>query len=150
MKKLISILIGAVLIFAVIGCGNKKAMTVEEFESKMGKSGYEVIDITSQYPSKAIKNVIIARKDNYQIEFFVVENVDVAVSSYNLNKETFEKSKGNKTVETKKTMGNTSRYTLKANSKYKVISRIENTFIFINAPQEKSEEIDKILKELNY
>ena len=47
-------------------------------------------------------------------------------------------------------MGNTSRYTLKANSKYKVISRIENTFIFINAPQEKSEEIDKILKELNY
>ena len=126
MKKLISILIGAVLIFTVIGCG------------------------TSQYPSKAINNVIIARKDNYQIEFFVVENVDVAVSSYNLNKETFEKSKGNKTVETKKTMGNTSRYTLKANSKYKVISRIENTFIFINAPQEKSEEIDKILKELSY
>lgn len=150
MKKLISILIGAVLIFAVIGCGNKKAMTVEEFESKMVKNGYEVIDITSQYPSKAIKNVMIAKKDNYQIEFFVVENVDVAVSSYNLNKETFEKSKSNKNVETKKTMGNTSKYTLKANSKYKVISRIENTFIFINAPQEKSEEIDKTLKELNY
>lgn len=62
MKKLISILIGAVLIFAVIGCGNKKAMTVGEFESKMVKNGYEVIDITSQYPSKAIKNVMIDTK----------------------------------------------------------------------------------------
>lgn len=90
MKKIISVLIGAILIFALIGCGSKKAMTVEDFESKMGKNGYEVINITSQYPSKAIKDVIIARKDGYQIEFFVVENVDVAVSSYNLNKETFE------------------------------------------------------------
>lgn len=150
MKKIISVLIGAILIFALIGCGSKKAMTVEDFESKMGKNGYEVINITSQYPSKAIKDVIIARKDGYQIEFFVVENVDVAVSSYNLNKETFEKSKGNKSVQTQKTMSNTSRFTLKANAKYKVISRIENTFIFINAPQEKSEEIDTVLKELNY
>ena len=150
MKKIISVLIGAILIFALIGCGSKKAMTVEDFESKMGKNGYEVINITSQYPSKAIKDVLIARKDGYQIEFFVVENVDVAVSSYNLNKETFEKSKGNKSVQTQKTMGNTSRFTLKANAKYKVISRIENTFIFINAPQEKSEEIDTVLKELNF
>ena len=150
MKKLISILIGAVLIFAVIGCGNKKAMTVEEFESKMEKNGYEVVDISSKYPSKKIKNVIIAKKDNYQIEFYVVENVDVAVSSYNLNKEIFEKSKGNKNIETKTSIGNTSKYTLKANSMYKVISRVENTFIFINAPSDKSEEINTVLKELNY
>ncbi|WP_462424861.1 hypothetical protein ABF215_11785 [Fusobacterium sp. THCT13E1] len=150
MKKIISILIGAVLIFTIIGCGNKKAMTARDFENKMGKNGYEVINITSQYPSKAIKDVLIAGKDGYQIEFFIVENVDVAVSSYNLNKETFEKSKGNKSVQTQKTVGNTSRFTLKTNSKYKVISRVENTFIFINAPQEKSEEIDTVLKELNY
>lgn len=150
MKKIISILIGAVLIFTIIGCGNKKAMTAGDFENKMGKNGYEVINITSQYPSKAIKDVLIAGKDGYQIEFFIVENVDVAVSSYNLNKETFEKSKGNKSVQTQKTVGNTSRFTLKTNSKYKVISRVENTFIFIIAPQEKSEEIDTVLKELNY
>lgn len=37
MKKIISVLIGAILIFALIGCGSKKAMTVEDFESKMGK-----------------------------------------------------------------------------------------------------------------
>ena len=45
MKKIISVLIGAILIFALIGCGSKKAMTVEDFESKMGKNGYEVIHL---------------------------------------------------------------------------------------------------------
>lgn len=150
MKKIYTIIIGIMMIFLILGCGKKDPVTAEKFKNIMNSNGYTVVDITSKYSPSQINNVMIAQKDGYQIEFFDVKNIDIAVSSFNTNKDKFEKSKGNAAIQTSKSVGNSSRYTLKANSKYKVVSRIENTFIYINAPSEKVDEIDTILKKLNY
>ena len=107
-------------------------------------------DISEKYVGKGAKAVLIAKKDEYQIEFFVTENKDYAVGSYNLNKEKFEKTKGNNMIETQKSIGNVSKYTLKSNSTYKVVSRIGDTFIYVNAPGAKTEEINEVLKKLGY
>ena len=89
-------------------------------------------------------------KDGYQIEFYVTENKDYAVGSYNLNKEKIEKTKGNSMVETQKSIGNVSKYTLKSNSSYKVVSRVGETFIYLNVPGPKTEEVKEILNKLGY
>ena len=57
-------------------------------------------------------------------------------------------SKGNATIESSKSIGNQSRYSLKANSKFKLISRIENTLIYVDAPDTYEKNIKEILKEL--
>ena len=72
------------------------------------------------------------------------------MGSYNLNKEKFEKTKGNNMIETQKSVGNVSKCTLKSNSTYKVVSRIGDTFIYVNAPGAKTEEINEVLKKLGY
>ena len=59
-------------------------------------------------------------------------------------------AQGNAMVETQKSMGNVSKYTLKSNSTYKVVSRVGETFIYINAPGAKTDEINEVLKKLGY
>ena len=138
------------LVFSITGCKAKKAITAEEFKSKMTQEGYQIADISEKYAGKGAKAVLIAMKDGYQIEFYVTENKDYAVGSYNLNKEKIEKTKGNSMVETQKSIGNVSKYTLKSNSSYKVVSRVGETFIYLNVPGPKTEEVKEILNKLGY
>ena len=150
MKKIILFLISMALVFSITGCKAKKAVTAEEFKSKMTQEGYQIVDISEKYAGKGAKAVLIAMKDGYQIEFYVTENKDYAVGSYNLNKEKIEKTKGNSMVETQKSIGNVSKYTLKSNSSYKVVSRVGETFIYLNVPGSKTEEVKEILNKLGY
>ena len=150
MKKIILFLISMALVFSITGCKAKKAVTAEEFKSKMTQEGYQIADISEKYAGKGAKAVLIAMKDGYQIEFYVTENKDYAVGSYNLNKEKIEKTKGNSMVETQKSIGNVSKYTLKSNSSYKVVSRVGETFIYLNVPGSKTEEVKEILNKLGY
>ena len=150
MKKIILFLISMALVFSITGCKAKKAITAEEFKSKMTQEGYQIADISEKYAGKGAKAVLIAMKDGYQIEFYVTENKDYAVGSYNLNKEKIEKTKGNSMVETQKSIGNVSKYTLKSNSSYKVVSRVGETFIYLNVPGPKTEEVKEILNKLGY
>ena len=150
MKKIILFLISMALVFSITGCKAKKAITAEEFKSKMTQEGYQIADISEKYAGKGAKAVLIAMKDGYQIEFYVTENKDYAVGSYNLNKEKIEKTKGNSMVETQKSIGNVSKYTLKSNSSYKVVSRVGETFIYLNVPGSKTEEVKEILNKLGY
>ncbi|MCP1225742.1 hypothetical protein [Sebaldella sp. S0638] len=150
MKKIILFLISMALVFSITGCKAKKAVTAEEFKSKMTQKGYQIVDISEKYAGKGAKAVLIAMKDGYQIEFYVTENKDYAVGSYNLNKEKIEKTKGNSMVETQKSIGNVSKYTLKSNSSYKVVSRVGETFIYLNVPGSKTEEVKEILNKLGY
>jgi hypothetical protein len=150
MKKILLLLMGVMLLLLTTSCGNKKAVSAEEFKNKMTQKGYKISDISAQYAGKGAKAVLLAIKDDYQIEFFVTDSNDYAVGSYNLNKEKIEKTKGNNMVETQKNMGNVSKYTLKSNSTYKVVSRVGETFIYINAPGAKADEINEVLKELGY
>ena len=150
MKKILLFLISIALLFTITGCKGKKPLTAEGFKNKMSQEGYQIQDISEKYVGKGAKSVLIAKKDEYQIEFFVTENKDYAVGSYNLNKEKFEKTKGNNMIETQKSIGNVSKYTLKSNSTYKVVSRIGDTFIYVNVPGAKTEEINEVLKKLGY
>ena len=93
MKKIILFLISMALVFSITGCKAKKAVTAEEFKSKMTQEWYQIADISEKYAGKGAKAVLIAMKDGYQIEFYVTENKDYAVGSYNLNKEKIEKEK---------------------------------------------------------
>lgn len=150
MKKIIFILF--TMLIMLTSCKiNKEPVTAENFKAKMEENGYTVENITSQYPQDTkLKAVLIAKKNNYQIEFYETSDVDYSVIGFNLNKEKFQKSKGNGTIETSKSIGNSSKYTLKANSKFKVVSRIKNTLIYLDVPASDEDEVKKILKELNY
>lgn len=133
---------------------NKEPMTVSEFKDIMEDKDFEIIDAIDQVDDydNNIKKAYIALEEDYayQIEFYRLDEEEDAIYFYNTNKEIFENSKSSSSAETSVSMGNNSKYTLTSGDKYKVVSRIENTVIYLDVDEEYKDEIKEILKEIGY
>lgn len=152
-RKVMLVVILFISIFMLTGCGNKKAITSEDYKNKMEEKKYSVQESTSQFSDyDYVKKVYIALNSDrtYQIEFYELSDVDNAVSFFNNNKTIFENSKSNDAVETSVSMGNNSKYTLTTNGRYKVVSRIDNTVIYLDVTEQYKNDVQSILKSLGY
>lgn len=117
----------------------------------MTDEGYQIVDVTDQYKEDFVENVSIAVKDDkYQIEFYDLNSESKAKTAYKANVEKFKELKGSSSTETNVTLGNYSTYKLTADGKYCVVSRIGDTFIYINVPSDYKTEVNDALKKLGY
>jgi hypothetical protein len=153
-KKRLLVFSLLVFILALSSCGifaPRTALTADEFKSKMEEAGYIVTNAKDQFDAGMVDDVLLAAKDgHYQIEFFIVPTVDQAKAAFSENKTGFEEidESGASTLN-----GNGSNYAYYRKSTadgYYVVSRIENTFIYVDASSDFKDEIKGILKELGY
>ena len=146
---LIALMIG---LFALLG-KTKNPITAEEFKNIMEQKEYITGDATAQYDEYGYVNkvYIAATKDrSYQIEFYVLEDIEYAKSFYNTNKKIFEEAKVSVSAESNVNLKNSSKYTLSSNGEYKVVSRIDNTVIYVDTEDKNRDIVKDILKELGY
>lgn len=158
--KIAIIIVVCVLVIAAIVAGvfiianrEKPAKTAEEFDSIMEEKGYRIINAIAQFSGiDEIKSADIALEDdaNYQIEFYEIVDEDTAKQFYESNKKIFEESKGDTSVYTDVSGKNYAKYTLTTDGKYMVISRIDNTVIYISIDSAYKDVVSDILKELGY
>ena len=151
MKKILLTIFCLLTIFTLTGCKNKDSITPGEFKIRMESKKYTVQDATNQFRKNSqIKQVYIALNLEYQVEYYEIDTVENAKLFYNNNKTIFEQSKGNSSIYTSKDLANYSTYKLRTNGKYKVISRIDNTVIYIDTNESYKSDIDSILDYLGY
>ena len=143
-----------VLSLFVTGCGNKKSITGEEFKNKIEKQDkYLLTNAREQFEENdLLVSVYIASDKNYkyQVEFYEFKKEADAKSFVEGNREIFEKEKGNSNNESEVNVANYSKYTLKTNDEYKVLSRIDNTVAYVNAKDKYTDEVQEILKLIGY
>lgn len=155
-KSLLAISICLISLACFTGCGkNKTAISADEFCEKLENKGYLIEDSTSQYDSyEQINESYIALSDDYeyQIEFIVLDSESDASSMYSYNKEKFELAKEDSDIQSHSevNLANYSKYELSVNGTYKILSRIDNTLIYIDTNSEFKEEIKEILDDLGY
>ncbi len=154
MKKRLRIILQLIVLsFIFTACTNQKTITSEEFKEILEKMKYNVIDIKEQYADyDSIKSaqVAINKDQNYQIEFYTLTDEKEAIAFFKENKKIFETSKSNNAKETSKELRKKSKYILNTNGKYKVISRIKNTVIYVNTDESFKKVTDKILDTIKY
>lgn len=156
MMKLKNIFILIISIFCVItitGCQNKKALSIDEFRIKMKNLGYVLQDAKKQFTKyDYVKEAYIAAESNYnyQIEFYILEDIEYAKKFYENNKLIFEKSKDGVSTHTSINVNNYAKFILETNGKYKLVSRIDNTVIFVNSDLKYKNNINEVLKKLGY
>ena len=160
MKRVLLIVMIIALFFAIGGCAvysilnrEKDSITSEEFKSIMENKGYTIVDVTNQYAQYGYieKGYIAITNDRqYQVEFYTLTDNEKAVYFYNTNKTIFENSKQGVTSEKSAELKNYCKYTLNNNGKYKVISRIDNTAIYLNVDEQYKDIIKDLLKEIGY
>lgn len=156
MKKAKKLLMSIMLLcgmFMLTGCFNKTALTAEQFKVEAEGVGYSVLYVTDQTVNADIaKNIYLAIDSGmkYQIEFWELDSVENAQILYNANQSKFENLKTSGSVETTVTVGNSAKYTLATGGKYKVVSRIDNTVIYVDADATYKDNIKDFLKQLGY
>ncbi len=152
-KNLLFLVFGFAMLLSLTGCGDKTAITAETFKSKMEEKGYSVVDATEQFAEyDFVEKVYLAlnSEKGYQIEFYDIADVDNATSFFNNNKQRFEESKGDSVLESSLSMGNNDRYALETDGKYKVVSRIEDTIIYLDIDSSNKTVVKAILDEFDY
>lgn len=155
-KKVIFIILGVIvtilLLFVFLG-KNKTPMTASQFITTMEQKGFLVNDATSQFSEyNYVKQVYVAAPSDYsyKIEFYELQDDSYATQFYNNNKSSFESSKGNASGETSVSMKNYSKYSLSTNGKFQVVSRIDNTVVYLNVNSDYKDNAKDLLKELGY
>lgn len=151
-NKIIMVLALFFAFLTLTACGgNNTALTATQFKEKMAaKSGFQVVDVTKQYEGQDVKQAYIATNGTWQIEFYEQNSEKSAKTSFDINKSNFEKIKNSTAVTTEKIVGNVSRYTQVSSGKFSVISRIDNTFIYLNVDERYKNEAQEILRDLGY
>ena len=156
---IIAVVIVIAIVIAIVGViftnlnKEKTSITASSFYTTMSQKGYIVQDASSQFSEyNYIKHAYIAAsKDySYQIEFYELLDDSYATSFYNNNKSIFESSKENNSAETSVGLKNYSKYTLSSNGKYMVVSRIDNTVIYVDVDNNYKDTVNAILDELGY
>ena len=119
----------------------------------MENKGFDVQEATEQFVNyDYIKQVYIAvnNSSNYQIEFYETLDTSGAENFYETNKEVFENEKESSSAYSSVDLGNHSKFSLTTDGKFKVISRIDNTIIYLNVDEKNKSEVKNILDELGY
>ncbi len=153
-KYILAILTIALLAMTFTGCSSKEPLTSSSFEEQMTEAGYIVADCTEQYAEvDYIKKCYVALSDEeakYQIEWYEISDADTAVQFFNTQKTIFEQSEGSTSATTSVNGTNSSKYTLSTNGTYKLLSRIENTVIYIDCDSDYKDAVQEVLKTLGY
>lgn len=153
MKKFFSILLIVVSVFALTGCEKKVALEKEQFTDIMEKEKFTIIDAAEQFADfKQVKTAYIAQEENanYQIEFYVLDSNESAIDFYNTNKTKFEESANSVKSTSEVNLANYNKYIQTNNDKYKVISRIDKTAIYLNVDKKYKAEVEEIIEKLGY
>ena len=150
MKKLFYLCLAILLCTSlfVTGCLKKTQIYGEEFVEAMDNKGYEVVDVISDIDSNTIKEAYIASKEDYYINFYVLENIEEAELLYDYYKDNYKIVSGMTTSESD--MINYKKYIVKSDDKYMVISQIEYTLLYASAKAEQQEEIEELLVQIGY
>ena len=153
MKNLKVLLLVLIIVVLTACSSNKEPLTLDEFKSIMRDNDYYMVNAISQFSDYGyINDAYIARKtgEDYQIEFYELEDDSYAISFYNTNKEIFEASKTNDSIYTSIDLKDTNKYTLLNENSYKVLSRIEDTVLYIDVDKKYKNEVNSIIKKLGY
>lgn len=159
MKKAL-IIIGIILIilvgvvFVVFNTLNKEKtpISADTFNTIMEGKGYIMIDSTSQFSQYGnyMSKSYVAQKTGYQIEFYELSSEENAIDMYNTNKLLFEAQKTNASVSATTSINNYSTYSLTTNGEYKYLSRIDNTFIYVDVDESYKDTVKDLMKEIGY
>lgn len=154
----IIIIIALIVVGAIVGVSTllnreKDSITAEQFRSTMEQKNYIVEDATyqfSQYDYVTQVYLVADSSYSYQIEFYELSNESNAIGFYNSNASIFQSRKGNAAVETNESGKNFSKYTLLSGGNYMVVSRINNTVIYVDVTSEYEDTVKDILDEIGY
>lgn len=154
-KKLCVVMLFVCMV-VFIGCGkSKEKMSVDTFVNHMEQAGLTMMEQSDDIAEDSgITEVQVAlAEDNlYQVEFYQLDGVENAQYFYNVAKNGIEEAYGevNGNVKTNVSASNYDKYTLSIEGRYYVVSRIEDTLVYVIASGDSKDIVKALMEEIGY
>lgn len=150
--SIISIITGIIL---EIVYAPKKAINPEIFISITKNNNLKVktVDIKDQNGNKIkeVKEALNAEsKLGWTLEFYILENEETAKKNYSQNKKIYSSYKNQLSDEKEKNRKNYDVFTLKTQTSFMHVCRVDNTILAISADDEDEKSIETVIKKLGY
>jgi hypothetical protein len=151
-KKILFISTFLFICFALCGCTLKKnTITMEHLQEVSIAKEYEFMDITEQFQEdERIQNVGMVASNYWHLEYYLFDNEESAMETFESNKKTFLTFKGNTSSEEESHFGNYETYGLTTITEYMYICRVENTLVFARVPVEYRSNVKSFVKNIGY
>ena len=151
MKK-IKILVLIILMVLISACSlTKEAIDEDDFNRIMISEGFKVTNVINEYvEAPYFEEAFIAEKDGYEIQFYELEDDSFAKKIYNANKQQMESAKIGTYMESNVDLINNNKYSVDTQGTYTVVSRIDDTIVYLSVNSKFKEEVNSILKKLGY
>ena len=152
MKKKLSLIALLILFtFTLTGCLNKNAKTTDDFIKFGEEKNLKVENVIEQFSgSDYIKEVYIAGNDKWQVEFYVLSDIETAKKMFTTNASKFESKKAHVSMESNISLGNYDSYGLTTGGAYMYVARIDNTLIYLDVDDDYKDDIKEFVKEFDY
>lgn len=130
----------------------REPLSAEEFTLRMEAEGFEVRDISYQFEdSERVELVLAVSSDYFSLEFAIFYTNRYALMAYSGNRDALERaSRHTSSSHSHISMPNFNRYAITFAGSYIVVSRIENTFIYVETSRENRSDMNRILRMLGY
>ena len=145
-------IVGIIILIFAVG-KERDSITATEFKTFMEDKEYIMLDATNQVSGAAyVERVYLAMdlQDGYQIEFYQFEDEEQAEDFYENNRKLFEVDEDDANFHSSLQGSNYARYSLIVDGKYKKISYIGDTAIYLDIDKDNQEEAENVLDELGY
>ncbi len=150
-KKCFLIVFLLLAMFTLTGCGNKKALTVDEVKNIVEKEGFKATDVKYKYSNyDYVTDVYELGNSNFYIQFIVASDTNKAKQLFQNNKEIIDGYRNGDYKNSSTSGKNYETYKLISDGYYMYVSRIDNTLIYSNEKAEYKTEIQKIIDALKY
>ncbi len=148
MKRVLKVFLVAFVLLSLTGCSDKKAISEEDFNSKLAKLDYFVNDITEYMEDNNVKSVYTANNNKIQLEFYTFKTKELAEKAYENNKKIFMENKDYEGKE--KTSDSYKRYTQETDLNYNFVELVDNTVLYASVNPEYKNLLNKAISEIGY
>ena len=147
---MISMVVAGVILIKKYVFINKNFITAKQFITMMEKEEFETEKIdTSEIDGEFdIKEAYRAENEDYGFEFYTFNNVSDAEDFYNYYQMKFDANSSSKRFNI--SGGNYSTFTIVSGGKYRLVERIEETVLIVEAKSSNEKQIKKVLDVLGY
>ena len=152
MIKKIGLVLTVICITVLLtGCESKSKLSPDKFVDKMNEKGFEITNVMNRYRGNDdINNAVVAIKSNYKIEYFQFIDNEKASYFYENKKSAFSNYDYGTSNKSEVNINNYNKYDLTVNGRYRLISRIDNTVIYLDVEEMYKQDVSSIIEELGY
>lgn len=132
---------------------DKEPISANKFKKIMAAENFRIINATEQFAEQEYVDEVYLALDfegQFQVEFLTFTDETYAESSFEINKQNFEAYEKDANTQSEVNGENHSNYKLSTDEKFMVISRIENTMVYISTDDLHKDEAKELLDKLGY